>query len=571
MTISKKSLSQMSISLVVSLLLPILISIVITSNFQGRIWEHEPLHTVIEVCGAFCAILLALFYIMQRNDNTPAWRFWVIASFMSMGIIDLFHGSLHLENTSVWLHSAAPTIGGILISLVWIPSRKVNKQTKSLLVFATPILSILFVCASLLLSDILPTMTETANQVEKNIFSYFAIMVNVYSGLFYFLAAIWFGVRIIKKPTLESVFFLNLCLLFGAAGSTFQLSTPWDYSWWLWHFYRFLAFLLVFVNALFLMRKAELDLRNSTIAADYAMKRIADILEVVYAYAQGDHNQNCTLTDNNDQFDALGMGVNMMGDDIENTMRKLHSAKEHLEDRNRELEHTTKELHHSNQELEQFAYAASHDLQEPLRVIVSYLQFLEHLYLEGLDEKGKNFISRSINAAKRMQAMIQSLLSYSRISTRGNPFSSCNTKEIIQTVLEDMDTLIQTKKATVNYDELPIMVIDKEQIHRLFLNLIGNALKYCDKDMATVTISAKQDNGGWLFSIKDNGIGIEGEYKEKIFELFQRLHGRGKYEGTGLGLAMCKKIVERHGGKIWVESELGKGSTFFFTLSENLA
>jgi light-regulated signal transduction histidine kinase (bacteriophytochrome) len=234
--------------------------------------------------------------------------------------------------------------------------------------------------------------------------------------------------------------------------------------------------------------------------------------------------------------------------------------------RTMELKSAMENLERSNKELEQFAYVASHDLQEPLRAVVSYLQFLENLYGENLDDKGRSFIAKAVNAAARMQAMITSLLMYSRITTHGKPFIPCDCAAIVKNAILDLQTVIDKRGAVVTCDSLPKIVADESHIERLFQNLIGNGIKFCDIETPMVHISAKTENGAWIFSVKDNGIGIEEQYFGRIFKIFQRLHGRDKYEGTGIGLADCKKIVERHGGRIWVESTPGQGSTFFFTL-----
>jgi PAS domain S-box-containing protein len=229
------------------------------------------------------------------------------------------------------------------------------------------------------------------------------------------------------------------------------------------------------------------------------------------------------------------------------------------------LQESEQKLLSSNKELEQFAYVASHDLQEPLRVVVSYLQFLESQYAEKLDEKGRGFIARTVGATKRMQAMIRSLLSYSRIATQGSPFENCDTNLIVNEAMEDLREAINGKNGIVTVNDLPHVLGDKDQIRRLFINLIGNALKFCETQ-PLIGITARLESPHVIFAVTDNGIGIEREYFERIFVIFQRLHSREKYEGTGIGLSACRKIVERHGGTIWLESEPGKGSTFYFTL-----
>jgi PAS domain S-box-containing protein len=226
----------------------------------------------------------------------------------------------------------------------------------------------------------------------------------------------------------------------------------------------------------------------------------------------------------------------------------------------------SEELKRSNTELEQFAYVASHDLQEPLRMVASYMQLLAERYQGQLDAKADKYIGYAVDGARRMQALINDLLALSRVNSRGAEFVSTDCESVIGRVLHDLDAGIRSANALVECEGLPTVMADEQQIAQLLQNLIGNALKFRAADAPHIRLAAEQQNGLWLFSVQDNGIGIDPEHADKIFILFQRLHSRQQYDGTGIGLAICKKIVERHGGRIWVESEPGKGSTFKFTL-----
>jgi len=223
-------------------------------------------------------------------------------------------------------------------------------------------------------------------------------------------------------------------------------------------------------------------------------------------------------------------------------------------------------LERSNAELEQLAYVASHDMQEPLRMIASYLQLVAQRYQGRLDAEADEFIGYAVDGAKRMQALINDLLTYSRVNTKARPFQPADCRRIVDIALGNLRLAIEESGARVRIGELPVVMGDATQLTQLFQNLIGNAIKFQRSEPAEVQVSAERTTEGWMFSVRDNGIGIAPEYYERIFVLFQRLHGRREYEGTGIGLALCKKIVERHGGHIGVASEEGRGSTFFFTL-----
>jgi len=233
------------------------------------------------------------------------------------------------------------------------------------------------------------------------------------------------------------------------------------------------------------------------------------------------------------------------------------------------LKQLAEKLSQSNKELEQFAYVASHDLQEPLRMVASYIQLLQRRYKGKLSGEADEFINYAVDGVIRMKTLINDLLVYSRVNTKESPLEDVDINKVVDQTRTNLHAAIEESGATINSEPLPVVKANNLQINQLFQNLISNAIKFRKPDTApVVNISAKHAGDEWLFTVQDNGIGIDKEFSDKIFVIFQRLHNSSEYPGTGIGLAICKRIVEKLGGHLWVESNPGEGSTFNFTIPD---
>ena len=232
-----------------------------------------------------------------------------------------------------------------------------------------------------------------------------------------------------------------------------------------------------------------------------------------------------------------------------------------------ELAHKTRELAQSNAELQQFAYVASHDLQEPLRMVASYTELLGKRYKGKLDQDADEFIGYAVDGATRMQRLIRDLLEYSRVGSERKSFEQTDCEVVFQQAMQNLSASVRERHAEVTHDPLPIVHANPTHLTQVFQNLIGNALKFQGESPSKIHVGAKALPDGWEFSVRDNGVGIPADQLDRIFSIFQRLHGQSEYPGTGIGLAICKRIVEKYGGQIRVESEPGKGSIFYFTLA----
>ena len=259
---------------------------------------------------------------------------------------------------------------------------------------------------------------------------------------------------------------------------------------------------------------------------------------------------------------ALALGY-FETEELKKKAEQLLKEQKHLEEL---VEKRTSELRASNEELQHFAYVASHDLQEPLRMISSFLQLLSSRYSGKLDKDADEFIKYAVDGAVHLQNMIDDLLAISRVDSRGKEFTDVEMKNVIEDVLDNLAVLIDDEKVNISVGDMPTIKADRSQMTQLTQNLVENAIKFRGKDTPRIEISAKRGKGEWIFSIRDNGIGIDGKYFERIFVVFQRLHAGDAYKGTGIGLSIAKKVVERHKGRIWLESEVGKGSIFYFTI-----
>src|SRR5258707_1142355 len=340
------------------------------------------------------------------------------------------------------------------------------------------------------------------------------------------------------------------------------------------------------------IRKKEELAASVAAVAEGSGKRLMDQIRVLATGMKQEEDRLLVLRSN--ELEASGRSTRMIivigeglgflflaaaGFLIHQEMRRRASAEQEVRTLNRDLERRVaertaelaeraKELERSNMELQQFAYVASHDLQEPLRTIASFTQLLAKRYGDKLDDKAREFIAFAVDGSKRMQTLINDLLSFSRVGTQGRRLVSVSTDAVLDAVLKNLKRGIEESRAIITRDPLPIVLADELQLSQILQNLIGNAIKFRRNQAATVHIGAERTASGWNISVRDNGIGVAPEHSERIFLIFQRLHTKTQYPGTGIGLAICKKIAERHGGRIWLEPTPGGGSTFTFSIAD---
>jgi signal transduction histidine kinase len=308
-----------------------------------------------------------------------------------------------------------------------------------------------------------------------------------------------------------------------------------------------------------------------SVATSRAMSRpIVSLVGHIQAVGRGNLNVEA-FSDRKDEIGALINAFGLMARQLRDTLvskKRLEDEVVEREKVQKELRFALKDLERSNQNLEQFAYVASHDLQEPLRMVSSYCELLRDRYESLLDEKGRKYVFFAVDGASRMQKLINGLLDFSRVTRKGSAFTTFSARSAVDMALRNLETAIGESRAVITCDPLPDVTADMLQLTQLFQNLIGNSIKFRTEDPPEIHVSSTEMEHGVRFSVRDNGIGIDPGYKDKIFVIFQRLHSRTEYPGTGIGLALCKRIVERHGGTIWFEPAEGQGTTLYFTIGQ---
>lgn len=297
--------------------------------------------------------------------------------------------------------------------------------------------------------------------------------------------------------------------------------------------------------------------------------RLQALLEQIVQLSTGDWSARGVVSEAGDEVDAIIAAINMLAEDFaerERQRRDAEALRREAEIEQRRLTQHATALERSNAALSEFALVASHDLQEPLRLVVSYTDLLEQRFATQLGPDGMRYLRFATDGAKRMQQLVIDLLGYCKVGAATLALAPADTGRIAALAVRDLDATIGKAGANVAVGKLPQLLCDARQLHSVFLNLIGNALKYRGDEPPQISISATESDGRYRFAVEDNGIGIEPRFSQRIFDVFQRLHTRRQYEGTGIGLSICRKVVEAHGGQIWVEPRQPCGSVFYFTL-----
>ncbi len=593
-------------------------------------WVNESVHSSMEALEALSVLLMALLLLFGREEEAGSNLSLPALGFLGMGILDGAHAAAGPGDSFVFLRAIASLAGGLGFSLTWLPARQQGASNRKPVVWTIAAGALTLCILAYLFPMLTPLMVRqgafTGSAVAINILGGMLFLSGTYRfmlrlrrsddpedllfsliGVFYGLSGLTFQYSMLWSEAwwfwhalrlLASLMVLGL-LMHRHLHTVTALKTS--------LLERNRAETLL--NQYYQLNKTIIDSMNDAISLidvrDFTLVAVNRVFLQNYGYSDeseviGKHcyqithhrSEVCSAPDDicplietvktKEHFAVDHVHYDRGGEkiyvevstspikDVNGKVVQVVHVQRNITERKRaeeERERLLAGLARSNKELEQFAYVASHDLQEPLRMVASYVRLLEQKYKGRLDEKADKYIHFAVDGALRMQKLIEALLSYSRVATRAAEFKRVDMNRVYAEASTNLSAFIVESKARVRSGELPAVSGDEIQLLQLLQNLIGNAVKFRKPGVTPeVQISAVREKEEWLFSVSDNGIGIEKEYFDRVFQIFQRLHSQAEYPGTGLGLAVCKKIVERHGGRIWVESAPGQGTTFFFTL-----
>jgi signal transduction histidine kinase len=496
--------------------------------------KYEALHAVIETLGCMMALGITSFLLIRQGEEGNAYKLWPGCAMLSMAILDAFHASVTPGRESVFLHSAAQFIGGVFVALTWLPERFARKPLASCLPKALATGCGLLGIASLLLPEMLPAM------VSDGRFALVPQLLNFTGGVLFLAGLAYFARRFCRDRDNIGLLFTMYCLLFAAAGLTFRLSGLWGVGWWLSHAARLGAYVVAFGSVSI---GTSADYRR-ILRTEEALRKAHDELESRVEQRTAE----------------LATANAALGSEI----AEREKAECAMKDLNEYLESNLQKLERANKELQEFAYIAAHDLKTPLRGIGTLAHWISTDYAEKFDQQGKENVRLLTTRAKRMSDMIDGILRYSSLGRGETDKQHTDLNAVLSEVISSIGPPEHIEIRIAG--PLPTLICERTQAVQIFQNLIGNAVKYLDKPRGLISVGCVERDDAWTFSVSDNGPGIHQKYFEKIFKIFQTLAPRDGSENTGIGLAIVKKIAELNGGKVWVESKPGEGSTFFFTL-----
>jgi signal transduction histidine kinase len=483
-------------------------------------WNHPPLHAVLESFGAFAALNIALLILLlHRYGRLQPGHWWLATGLIGMGVLDGFHAATPAGTAFVWLHSMATFVGGLLFACIWLPNVVTTYRAVRMLPGVILLCSIALGAFSVAFPELLPAMND------EHGFTFVAKALNVVGGAGFLAATLYFVALRYCQRWADTLIWANQCLLFGSAGILFVQSMPWNGDWWLLHGFRALAYGVMFCYFFVLYHWRQVRLQQSQ---ELLQRRVE---ERTTELAQANDNLKCQVTE-----------------------RQLAEKK---------LTANADELERSNAELEQFAYVASHDLKAPLRAIDNLSKWIEEDLKDVLVGEARENMELIRGRVARLEALLDDLLAYSRAGRIGTEVAPVDTAAMVDEIVALLDP---PEGFTVSVSgELPKFSTANGPLEQVLRNLIGNAIKHHDRTTGHANVSVEDRGDFYEFAVTDDGLGIPPELQDRAFRMFETLKPRDEVEGSGMGLAIVKKVVEWQGGRVWIESETGsRGATFRF-------
>ena len=613
--------------------------------------KHEAFHAVIETLGCMLALGIAGFLLMRQSEKGNEYKLWLGCSMLSMAILDAFHASVEPSREFICLHSTAQFIGGVFISLIWLPERLTKTRNAKQLPKAFVAAAGLFGVISLVFPEILPAMMSNGR------FTFIAQALNITGGALFFAGLVYFTSRFSRDRDNTHLLFAAYCLMFAVSGLTFGRSGIWGAGWWFSHLVRLGAYVIAFsyvsINTaaeyLRLTQEEALDKINKCFLGfgpnpDHNINKIIETAGLIFKgtfalynkeeknilrtiggwnipedfklhdnkeghicsdvissntdeplvinsldetpYAETDPyvtqyklkayigcavkvngravGSLCVVFGKNKAFNSNELKIFYILAEALGVEQERKKAQEVLEKLNTYLKSIVRELKRANKELEEFAYIAAHDLKTPLRGIGTLAEWFSTDYTDKFDAHGQKQIKMLTERARRVDKLVDSILQYTSVGQIREEKERLDLNMMLDDIIREIDPPENINITIEN--KLPALMCKKTHLRHVFHNLLNNAVKHMDKEEGRIKVGCTKDEYSWKFNVSDNGPGIDRKYFKKIFKIFKTLSPSDETESTGIGLPIVKKIVSMNAGRIWVESEVGKGSTFFFAL-----
>ncbi|MCX6900378.1 MAG: ATP-binding protein [Verrucomicrobia bacterium] len=557
--------------------LPLLVSLAAHAIFGEAEHVQERLHECIELAGCCITLGVAILLLLRlRHEETSPHLLWVVAALVAMGTMDGMHSQIPFNEAFGWTRHASTFVGGMIFALVWLPVPAAAARRKRRFILAVGVLALAGSLAIYKWPERLPSSWLHGQ------FSSPVIAANVLGGLGFLAAALFFIRRYLREPRREDLVFASQTLIFSVSGLAFGFSHVWAADWWVWHGFRLLACSIVLVAAYETVtvlyehiaqhaldledrvreRTAELVQSNQSLQTEIIERKRAE---------KAVEQSRCAALNMMEDAVAARDVSEQTSEALRREVEERRRAEDEVRRLNAELEQRvhdrTAQLEVANKELDAFSHSVSHDLRAPLRSMTGFATILTEDYAPRLDDEGRRLLGTICSEAGRMGRMINDLLAFSKLGRQSMQVAEIDMTALAQGLFAQCAAQAPGRNIQFKLQPLPPVHGDAALLSHVWSNLISNAIKYTrTKPVAEIEITGHAEDGQLLYCVKDNGAGFDMKYVQKLFGVFQRLHAEADFEGTGIGLSLVQRIVQRHGGRVWAEGEVNKGATFCFAL-----